>query len=90
MGRRISLLFHRLPRKWVIFVENGESSSPSHQELMKQAENGALVSVNRVEQTEPFCKTGGKIIHAPLGVPHFPITIGGTHMGNNSKLGVAN
>ncbi|KAJ0750969.1 putative transcriptional coactivator Hfi1/Transcriptional adapter 1 [Helianthus annuus] len=66
-------------------VENGESSSPNHQELMKQTENGALVSVNRVEQTEPLCKTDGKIIHAPLGVPHFPITIGGTHMGNNSK-----
>ncbi|KAJ0571058.1 putative transcriptional coactivator Hfi1/Transcriptional adapter 1 [Helianthus annuus] len=66
-------------------VENGESSSPNHQELMKQAENGALVSVNRVEQTEPLCKTDGKIIHAPLGVPHFPITIGGTHMENNSK-----
>ncbi|KAK9080595.1 hypothetical protein SSX86_000353 [Deinandra increscens subsp. villosa] len=69
-----------------VVLENGESSSPNHQELMKQAENGAFVGVNCVEQTESLCKRDVQIIsertslHAPLGVPFFPI-----NMGNNSK-----
>ncbi|KAI3820616.1 hypothetical protein L1987_08164 [Smallanthus sonchifolius] len=56
-----------------VVLENGESSSLDHQELMKQAENGAFVGVNRVEQTESLGKRDGKIIsdrtalHAPLG-----------------------
>ncbi|KAI3686315.1 hypothetical protein L1987_79989 [Smallanthus sonchifolius] len=74
-----------------VVLENGESSSPNHQELMKQAENGAFVGVNRVEQTESLGKIDGKVIsdrialHAPLGVPFFPISVGGAYMGNNSK-----
>ncbi|XP_076939681.1 uncharacterized protein LOC143608551 [Bidens hawaiensis] len=56
--------------------------SSSIQEPVKQA---------RVERTESLAKRDGKIIsgrtslHAPLGIPRFPTSISGTHVGNNSK-----
>ncbi|KAK1407121.1 hypothetical protein QVD17_38732 [Tagetes erecta] len=73
-----------------VVMENGKSSL-NNQELMKQAENGAVVCVDRVEQTESLGKRDGKIIsertslHAPLGVPLFPICTSGAYTGNNIK-----
>ncbi|KAD0436206.1 hypothetical protein E3N88_44264 [Mikania micrantha] len=75
-----------------VVLENGESSSPNHQEFMKQVDNGAFVDANSVEQTESLCKRDLKIIsdrtslHAPLGILRFSINIGGAHMGNNTKF----
>ncbi|XP_076943927.1 uncharacterized protein LOC143614347 [Bidens hawaiensis] len=63
----------------------------STQEPVKQAENGARVSVNCAEGTGSLAKRDGKIIsgraslHAPLGISRFPTSISGTHVGNNSK-----
>lgn len=66
-------------------------NSTNSQELIKEAENGAVVVVDRVEQTESLGKRDGKItsdrtsLHAPLGVPRFPICTGRAYTGNDSK-----
>ncbi|XP_076882640.1 uncharacterized protein LOC143531176 [Bidens hawaiensis] len=73
------------------FSSSTQTGDFHQQEPANQAENGALVSVNRAEGTESLAKRDGNIIsgrtslHAPLGISHFPTSIGGTNVGNNSK-----
>ncbi|GJZ20648.1 transcriptional coactivator Hfi1/transcriptional adapter 1 [Tanacetum coccineum] len=69
----------------------GDSASPDtrgvvhHQEPVKQVENADFVGVQRVEQAESLGRKDGKgvsvsdriSLHAPLGVPFCPVSIGG-------------
>ncbi|CAI9283676.1 unnamed protein product [Lactuca saligna] len=60
-----------------------------HQELKKQPENGDFVGVHRIEHTESLVRKDGKgvsvsvsvsdraSLHAPLGVPFCPVSVGG-------------
>ncbi|KAI3673676.1 hypothetical protein L6452_39800 [Arctium lappa] len=70
-------------------LENGNSSSSPdtrravhQQELIQEAENG-FVGVHHKEQTESLGRKDGKRVsdrvslHAPLGVPYCPVSIGG-------------